>query len=153
MRIGFITGMCMVMCGILVGIAYADKAEDTLSLVDKAVEMFRQQGSTTAIKAINDPQGPLMNGEIYVFAVTMDNVLIGHPSNVFSSRINVGNLNDSSGVQVFQKFKEIVEKNGSGWVEYSWGKLGYDDLPCRKRCFVKKVPGENVYLGAGYHME
>jgi len=27
----------MIMCGILVGIAYADKAEDAVSLVDKAV--------------------------------------------------------------------------------------------------------------------
>jgi signal transduction histidine kinase len=153
MRIRFFTGMCMIMCGILVGIAYADKAEDAVSLVDKAVGMFVQQGSTTAIKAINDPQGPLTNGEIYVFAVTMDNILIGHPSNVFSLQINVGNLNDSGGVQIFQKFKETVEKNGSGWVEYSWGKLGYDDLSPRKRSFVKKVPGENVYLGAGYYME
>jgi len=33
----------------------------------------------------------------------MDNILIGHPSNVFSLQINVGNLNDSGGVQIFQK--------------------------------------------------
>jgi signal transduction histidine kinase len=137
---------------VVVGIANADKAEDTVSLVDKAVAMFKEQGQNAALKAINDEKGPFVKGEIYVFAATMDNVLIGHPFDPSSRRINLSNMKDNNGVPIFQKFKETVEKDGSGWVEYLWGKPG-SDRPSRKRSFVKKVPGEDIYLGAGYYVD
>jgi len=61
----------------------------------------------------------------------MDNVLVGHPFDVSSRRISFGNMKDNNGVQVFQKLKEIAEKDGSGWFEYLWGKPG-QDKPSRK---------------------
>ena len=137
---------------VVVGIANADKAEDTVNLVDKAVAMFKEQGKDAALKAINDEKGPFIKGEIYVFAATLDNVLIGHPFDPSSRRINLNNMKDNNGLPVFQKFKETVEKDGSGWVEYLWGKPG-SDKPFRKRSFVKKVPGENIYLGVGYYLD
>jgi cytochrome c len=138
--------------GVFVGCANADKAEDTVTLVDGAVAMFKDQGKEAALKAINDEKGPFMKGEIYVFAATMDNVLLGHPFDPSSRRINLSNMKDNSGFPIFQKFKETVEKNGSGWVEYLWGRPGADK-PSRKRSFVKKIPGENLYVGAGYYVD
>ncbi|MGO9122717.1 MAG: cache domain-containing protein [Desulfomonilaceae bacterium] len=138
--------------GVLVVFAEADKPEDTVNLVNKAVAAFKEQGPDAALKAINDEKGPFIKGEIYVFAVTMDNVLVGHPYDPSSRRINMSNMKDNSGFPVFQKFKEVVEKDGEGWVEYMWGKPG-SDKPSRKRSFVKKVPDENIYLGAGYYVD
>jgi len=146
-----IMGLTLVVA-VFAGFANADKAEDTVSLVDKAVAMFKEQGQNAALKAINDEKGPFIKGEIYVFAATMDNVLIGHPFDPSSRRINLSNMKDNNGVPIFQKFKETVEKDGSGWVEYLWGKPG-SDRPSRKRSFVKKVPGEDIYLGAGYYVD
>jgi cytochrome c len=137
---------------VAVGSAIADKTEDTVNLVDKAVVMFKEKGKDVALKAINDDKGPFIKGEIYVFAATMDNVMIGHPYDHSSKRINLSNMKDNNGVPIFQKFKETVEKDGSGWVEYLWGKPG-SDKPSRKRSFVKKVPDENIYLGAGYYVD
>ncbi len=82
----------------------------------------------------------------------MDNVLVGHPFDVSSRRISFGNMKDNNGVQVFQKLKEIAEKDGSGWFEYLWGKPG-QDKPSRKKTFVKKVPDENFYVGAGFYID
>ncbi|MGO9118876.1 MAG: cache domain-containing protein [Desulfomonilaceae bacterium] len=162
MRIVSFFGMCVVVFGMFVNTAYADmaedsvslveKAEDTVSLVYKAVNLFIHQGSAAALKAINDSDGAFMKGEICVFAVTMDNVLVGHPCNGTVNQISLSNVQDSSGVPLFQKFKEIVEKDEAGWIEYHWGKPN-EDLPFRKRFFVKKVPDQNFYVCAGYYLK
>jgi cytochrome c len=133
-----------------VGLVMADMSGDAVNLVEKAAAMFQEQGKEAALKAINDPKGPFVKGELYVFAVTTDNVMIGHPHEHSIRRMNVNNVEDSSGNLIFQKLKEVAEKEGSGWVEYQWGKPG-SDKPARKRTFVKKVPVENIYVGAGYY--
>ena len=124
MRIESIMCAIALALGIFVGSATADKAEDAVNLVNQAVDTFKNQGKDSALKAINDAKGPFIKGEIYVFAATMDNVLLGHPFDPSSRRINLSNMKDNSGVAIFQKFKEVVEKDGSGWVEYLWGKPG-----------------------------
>jgi len=98
----------IIFAAISVGIANADQAEDAMSLVEKAAVMFKEQGSAAALKAINDPKGPFIKGDLYVFALTMDNVMVGHPFDISSKRINLTNMADNNGVQIFQKFKEIV---------------------------------------------
>ena len=85
-----------------------------MSLVNKAVTMFKDQGSAAALKAINDEKGPFIKGEIYVFAATMDNVLVGHPFDPSSRRINLSNMKDNSGVPIFQKFKEVRGERRGG---------------------------------------
>jgi len=153
---------CVVVSAMLAGMCYADvaedtvslveKAEDTVSLVYKAVNLFMHRGSETAIKAINDSHGAFMKGEICVFAVTMDNVLVGYPMNGAANRVTVSNVQDSSGVPIFQKFKEVIEKDEAGWIEHPWVKPN-EDLPVRKRFFVKKVPDQNFYVCAGYYLK
>lgn len=152
MRIGSTIGALALVAAVFVGFANADKAEDTVSLVNKAVVMFKDQGKDAALKAINDEKGPFIKGEIYVFAATMDNVLVGHSFDPSSRRINLSNMKDNNGFPIFQKFKETVEKDGSGWVEYVWAKPR-GDKPSRKRSFVKKVPNEDLYVGAGYYVD
>jgi cytochrome c len=152
MRIGSVICVTGLVACILVGSAHADKAEDAVNLANKAVAMFKEQGKDAALKAINDAKGPFVKGEIYVFAASMDNVLLGHPFDPSARRINLSNMKDNSGVQIFRKMKEVVEKDGQGWVEYLWGKPG-SDKPSRKRSFVKKVPEQNIYVGAGYYSE
>ncbi len=152
MRIGSTICALALVTAVFVGCANADKDEDTVTLVDKAIAMFKEKGSADTLKAINDEKGPFIKGEIYVFAATMDNVLLGHPFDPSSRKINLSNMKDNNGLQVFHKMKEVVEKDGQGWVEYLWGKPG-SDKPSRKRSFVKKVPGENIYVGAGYYAD
>jgi cytochrome c len=128
-----------------------NQAREARSLVDSAIALFRDQGKDHALKAINDKHGPLVSGEMYVFALTMDNVMVGHPHEFTIRRINMNNFKDAVGTEVFQKFKEVVETQGSGWVEYMWAKPG-ETNPSPKRSFVKKVPDTDLYVGAGYYL-
>jgi signal transduction histidine kinase len=120
--------------------------------VEKAIPIFKEQGVQPALKAINDPKGPFVKGEMYIFALSMDNVMLAHPHEYSIRRMNVNNVKDSSGTPLFQKFKEVVEKDSKGWVDYMWGKPGAAQ-PSRKRSFVQRVPGENIYIGCGYYAD
>jgi cytochrome c len=128
----------------------ADQADDCVRLVGKAIAMFKEMGREATLKAINDPKGPFVEGDLYLFALTMDNVLVGQPHQRLLRRMNLSKTQDSSGVYFFAKFKEIAQDPGQGWVKYSWAKPGEKDAS-PKRSFIKRVPGENLYVGAGYY--
>lgn len=133
-----------------VGLAVADQAADAKALVEKGVAMVKEKGLDTTLKAIGDPKGPFIVGDLYLFAGPLDKVTASaHP---FAADKLVGkdltNLKDSKGNQFFIKFKEIAEKPGSGWVEYWWPKPGATE-PALKKTFIMRVPGQNAYIGAG----
>lgn len=132
--------------------AIADQAEEARNLVEQALIMFKEKGADATIKAINSKDGPFVKGDSYVFALNMQNIMIGHPHEYSIRRISVNNVKDNNGVLLFQKFREVVETNGSGWIEYLWAKPGETGAK-PKRSFVKKVPGEDIYIGAGYYLK
>jgi len=129
----------------------ADQADDARNLVDRAIDMFKDQGKEATLKAINDRNGPFVKGDLYVFALTMGNMLVGQPHEVSLRRMNLTNTRDANGQYFIQKFKEVVENQGSGWVDYTWAKPG-DSIASPKKAFVKKVPGEELYVGAGFYL-
>ncbi len=128
------------------------KEREIKALVESAIDMFRSQGRDSMLKAINDKNGPFVKDDLYVFALTMDNTMLGHPYEHTIRRINVSNVQDNNGTRLFEKFKEVVTTKGEGWVEYLWAKPGAA-VPSPKRSFVKKVPGEDLYVGAGYYLK
>ncbi|HMK36917.1 MAG TPA: cache domain-containing protein [Desulfomonilaceae bacterium] len=129
----------------------ADQSQDVENLVQQAVQMFNDKGRDATLSAINDKRGPLVKGDLYVFALTMENLLVAQPYEHTLRKMNLSNTQDARGVYIFKKFQEVVEKQGSGWVEYMWAKPGEKD-PSPKRSYLKKVPGENLYVGAGYYV-
>lgn len=132
--------------------AESGKAQQAKTLVENAIEMFKTVGRDDTLKAINDKNGPFVKGDLYVFALTMDNKMVGHPHEYSIRRMNVNNVQDNNGVRLFQRFREVVTTTGEGWVEYLWARPG-TKVASSKRSFVKKVPGEDLYVGAGYYMK
>jgi hypothetical protein len=130
----------------------AGQAEDARNLAEQAIVMFKEQGIEAVVNAINDKNGPFVKGDLYVFALTMENVMLGHPHEYSLRRVKVSKVIDSNGIPIFQKLKEVVERDGSGWVEYMWAKPGQKG-PWAKRSFVKRVPGEDLYVGCGFYAE
>jgi cytochrome c len=130
---------------------FAGQAEDAKALAEKAVEMFKDNGPAATIAAINDKNGPLRKGDLYVFAGTPDNRLIGHPDHSIRG-IPLNNFKDANGVPVFHEFGKIAQHQGSGWVDYLWVKPG-ESRPSKKRSFIIRIPGENIYMGVGYYLE
>jgi hypothetical protein len=142
--------LALVFC--LPGLGVADDAADTKALVEKGVAMVKDKGADATLKAIGDPKGPFVKGELYLFAGSLDKTtLAAHP---YAADKLVGpdlaSFKDPKGNQFFIKFKEIAESPGSGWVEYWWPKPNEKE-PSLKKTYVMRVPGEKIYIAAGYY--
>jgi cytochrome c len=129
----------------------ADQAAEAQEMLNKAVVMFKEKGKDYTLKRLNS-RGPFAKGELYVFALNMDNVLVAHPYNKKIVGKNLHKLKDTKGKLFVQEFKKVAQDPGSGWVEYYWLRHGEKDGTL-KRSYIKKVPGEDIYLGAGYYIK
>jgi cytochrome c len=136
------------------GYAIADEAAEAKALVESGIAMAKDKGWDATLKAIGDPKGPFVKGDLYLFSGSTDKVtLLAHP---FAADKLVGadlsQMKDSKGNQFFIKFKEIAMNPGSGWVDYMWPKPGAKE-DSLKKTFIMKVPGQNAYIGAGYYVK
>jgi signal transduction histidine kinase len=130
----------------------ADQEADVKALVEKGAALVKAKGVDAALKVIADPKSELVKGDLYLFAGPIDKVtLSAHP---FAADKLVGKdlatMKDPKGNLFFIKFKETAEKQGSGWVEYWWPKPNEKEASLKKT-FIMRVPGENLYIAAGYY--
>ncbi|MBI4962635.1 MAG: cache domain-containing protein [Desulfomonile tiedjei] len=128
----------------------SDRATDCVQLVEKAISFIEEKGGDYALKVFSAQKGPFIDKELYVFAVSMENVILAHPYRRDLIGENVSEMKDLKGKPLFAHFKQTAEESGSGWVEYWWAKTAEKEQ-FQKASFVKKVPGRNMYVGAGYY--
>jgi cytochrome c len=140
------------LCLLAAGVATADDAADAKALVEQGVAMVKAKGLEATLKAIGDPKGPFVKGDLYLFAGALDKVtLLAHP--LAAQKLvgpDLSAMKDSKGNLFFVKFKEVAQKSGSGWVEYMWPKPGAKE-DSLKKTFVMRVPGQEAYIAAGYY--
>jgi cytochrome c len=122
------------------------------ALVEKCLALFKDKGKEAALAAINNPQGLYIKGDLYVFALSLENVMLAHPYDKSLRAINLTKVRDARGHRFFEKFGEIAASPGAGWVEYTWNKPG-DVAPAAKRSYIKRVPNEDCYVGCGYYVK
>jgi cytochrome c len=121
------------------------------ALIENCLALFKEKGREAALAAINNPRGPYVRADLYVFALSLENVMLAHPHDKSLRGINLTKVRDSNGHRFFEQFGEIATSTGSGWVEYTWNKPG-DGAPSKKRSYIKRVPNEDVYIGCGYYL-
>jgi len=130
--------------------AKADRGADCQMLVENGVAFIREKGLDHAVKVFSARRSPFIDGEMYIFALSMNNVMLAHPYSPDLIGKNQNDTLDTKGKRLFALFKQVAENEGSGWVDYWWPKPG-EQGDFAKRSFIKKVPGENAYIGAGYY--
>jgi cytochrome c len=119
-------------------------------LVDLAVAKFQEKGKDYTIKLLNTFHGPLRKGELYVFSFDFDGTNLSHPIREDIRGKSWWDMKDANGKLFVQDFVRIAKNDGQGWTEYMWQKPG-DEKPTLKRSFIKRIPGENILIGVGYH--
>jgi cytochrome c len=150
MRILSIIALILMLTLPLAGPAASDGPQECETVVKQCVAMFQAEGREAALTAINDPKGSFVKGDSYAFALNMDNKMLAHPFDKKVLNLSINNVVDANGDRLFTKMKGVAEKQGSGWVEYTWAKPGEDGAK-RKKSYIMKVPGEELYVGAGYY--
>jgi cytochrome c len=123
-----------------------------VDLVDKSVAMFKQKGKDQTLKTLNSPAGPLRRGALYAFAVTFKGQMLSHPTQEDLRGKDTWELQDAKGKFIIQDFIKVARDQGQGWYEYSWIRVG-ETTPRMKRTYIKRVPGEDIFVGAGYYIK
>lgn len=144
--------MCILFIMSLAGFAVADQATEVKDMVQQAVNTYQDKGRDYTLKLVNSTSGPFRKGELYVYAIGTDGIVLAHPANRDFIGKSQENLVDAKGKPFVANLLQMAKTEGSGWVDYWWLRVGEKE-PTLKRAYVQKVPGENVVFSAGYYVK
>jgi cytochrome c len=87
----------------------------------------------------------------YVFVYDMDCKIVGHPLMPHLRNKSALGLKDAKGKLIGVDFLDIAKNpKGHGWTEYWWPKPNEKE-PSLKIAYILKVPGKNMFVGAGFY--
>jgi len=150
--IGIACALTVAMIVLVAGTVMADDsaAAEVKALVELGVVMAVVEGEEAALAAIGNPEGPFVDGDLYLFAgLVSDVIMVAHP---YSSLVgqDLTDYQDPEGNYLFANFVAVASDVGAGWSEYWWPKPGEED-PSRKLTYIMKVAGQDLYIGCGYY--
>ncbi|MFZ5775470.1 MAG: methyl-accepting chemotaxis protein [Thermodesulfobacteriota bacterium] len=127
--------------------------EEARKLVGKAIVMAQKKGVQATLAAIQDKNGPFMQGdELYVYAGSTSEVtLVAHP--IMPEKLvgpDLSGLEDIKGKKFIIELLKTANSAGQGWVSYWWPKPGAT-TPSLKSTYVVKLPGTSVYFACGVY--
>lgn len=124
--------------------------EECVAKVKQAAKLIKDIGLEAALKKMNDPNGPFVWKDTYVFAFDSETCkMLAHKSPKIVGYM-AKDLRDVNGKLYFQEFLHVANTKGEGWVSYVYPKTR-GAIPEPKISYVFKVPGEKVILGAGIY--
>jgi signal transduction histidine kinase len=127
-------------------------SDNVMELVNKAADMFKAQGKDYTLKVLNASAGPLRKGAIYTFAVDFKGRFLSHPVQEDVRGQDAWELQDARGKFIVQDFIKVAKEQGQGWSEYWWIRVG-ETSPTLKKTYVKRVPGEDLLVAAGFYVK
>ncbi len=148
-RIGIVLVLIHLCLLVMASGVCADRSDDCVSYVNKCLDMFAKKGKDYTLNAMNESR-VFCDKELYVFAISLDNVCVAHPYKPSLVGKDLSELKDADGKPFVQALTAKASEAGSGWVEYQWLRPG-EETPRFKRTFVSAVPGTDLYVGAGYY--
>ena len=128
--------------------ALAAPKDDALDLVSKAVAHVKEVGKDKALASFNDPKGPFVKGDLYVFAYTLQGVILAHPMNAKLIGKDMTNVKDSDGKLFTKDFIATVNGPGKGWVDYNWTNPTSKKIEA-KSSYVAKAG--DIFVGCGIY--
>jgi hypothetical protein len=124
--------------------------EECVAKVKQAAKLIKDIGLEAALKKMNDPNGPFVWKDTYVFAFDSETCkMLAHKSPKIVGYM-AKDLRDVNGKLYFQEFLHVANTKGEGWVSYVYPKTR-GAIPEPKISYIFKVPGEKVILGAGIY--
>jgi len=127
--------------------------EECIAKTKEAAAMVNAKGLDAAVAEINKKDGKFVWKDSYVFLVDFDGKMLAHPMSPALIGKNVIDMGDKSedpakATKLFKEFSGVAKSKGEGWVGYMW-KNPDDPKPRKKISYIFRVPGKDVYAGAG----
>lgn len=126
--------------------------EECVAMCEKAAKIGAEKGADELIKLANDPKGPFIWKDSYVYVADFETKLLkAHPFNPALIDKNIANIKDINGKMFFLEILNMAKEQGGGWIEYMWPKPG-EKTPVPKASYVLPVPGQNLAVIAGVYL-
>ncbi len=127
--------------------------DECVAKTKEAAAMVNEKGLDAAVAEINKKDGKFVWKDSYVFLVGFDGKMLAHPMSPKLIGTNVIDMKDKSedpakAKLLFKEFTETAKGKGEGWVTYAW-KNPDDPKPRNKISYIFRVPGKDMYAGAG----
>ena len=144
--VGFLFVFCL-------GFAVAQERASRDECVAKCKEagaLIKEVGVEAAMAKIQDPKGPFVWKDSYVYASDLDGKVLAHPMAPGMVGHNMRGMKDPNGKMFVTELLEVAKDKGEGWIEYMWAKPHEEKLS-HKVTYVLRVPGQPIYVAAGMY--
>jgi methyl-accepting chemotaxis protein len=136
----------------VVGRFKTDRNDDrgrVIALVKQAVDHVRRVGVKRACVDLNDPQGPFVRGEDYVFALAADGTQLAFaPDPSVVGRNNIDDRDPITGKAGGHEMLRLAANPGFGWVDYHFRNPKTGQV-VPKSVYVEGVEG--IIVGCGIY--
>jgi cytochrome c len=149
-RIGL--AACLALLVALPASADTDRAgpERAMALVARAVTYLKAHGKDDAAKAFNDPKGPFVQGELYIFVLGTDGHYVAYGADPMLVGADVHDLKDAEGTPIVQQMIDRTASKPDAMVEYVWLNRPENKVE-HKRSYV--IREGDWIIGAGYYTD
>lgn len=116
------------------------------AMVEGAAALIEKDGNDKAFAVIDDPSGPFVKGEMYVFVTGFDGTTLAHGTNKVLIGKNLIQVKDADGKLFVREMIDVAKSKGEGWVDYKWPNPVTHKIEA-KTTFLKRVGDELVGCG------
>lgn len=122
-------------------------SKDAELLVHRAALFMKKEGKQKAIAAFNDPHGPFIYRDLYVFAYDVAGNCLAHPTK--PERVGKNNLSDKDpdGREFVRERILLARKHGKGWQQYKFHNPATNRVE-QKVAYFELVDGVVLVAGA-----
>lgn len=124
----------------------AQSQAEAEAFVKKAIVFAKTNGEYKLIKAVNSQDPQFRQGELYIWIVDSEGVMLANGANPKLIGKDMGEAKDSSNVRFAQQAAQLGENQGSGWFEYKFMNPVTQQVQ-PKLCFVEKYNSVVVACG------
>jgi cytochrome c len=138
----------------ILGVGYyapRSTAENARKLLDAASAQIKKQGMAKSLASFNDPRGPFVHDDLYVFAINLaSGKFEAHGMNPKWTGTNASDLHDVEGHPLVKEMLEQAKTTGEGTVDYVWRNPVTNAVE-KKRTFIRRENGS--LIGVGFYTE
>ena len=124
--------------------------DEAKAMVEKAVKLIQAEGKDKAFAQINDPAGPFVDRDLYVFVLNLEGTTVAHGVNKALIGKSLVNLKDADGKPFIQEMIEMGKAGKVGWVDYKWTNPQTKKVEAKSSYLMKVgdvIVGVGIYKG------
>ena len=126
--------------------------EQLVSFVKEARAFIKIYGKEEALREFNDPKGLFVRGELYIHANDFKCIVLASGRDAKLKGVDFAQLTDPNSTKICQDKVNILMKNPSGWLEYTFVHPKTNRL-MKKLTYFERVDNENWYISSGMYIE